>query len=225
MKLDDPSSSIAWAGPFAVFMVLLVVMPELGVPQPWESVVRVTLIIASLFVFSRRVIDLRAPHWLASIGVGIAVFALWVAPDALFGPEYRNHWLFQNPVTGSIRSSLTPEERDMPLVLALRSVRAMLLVPILEELFWRGWLPRWIQNPNFTAVPLGRFTRLAFIVTAVLFASEHGPYWEVALLTGVIYNWWMWRTKSIGDLILTHAVTNAALSAYVVVTGKWEYWL
>jgi uncharacterized protein len=224
MTLDDPRSSLAWAGPFAVFMGLLVLMPMLDLPQPWDALVRVIIIVASLIVFSRRTIDFRAPHWLASIALGVAVFALWIAPDVLV-PGYRSHWLFQNSVTGSLKSSLDPAERAMPLVLALRSIRAILLVPILEELFWRGWLPRWIQNPKFTEVPLGRYTTLAFALTAVLFASEHGPYWDVGLLTGIVYNWWMWRTKSVGDLILTHAVTNACLSGYVVATGKWEYWL
>lgn len=225
MTLDDPKSSVAWFGPFAVFMALLVIMPALSIPQPWDALIRVAIIIASLFVFSRRVLDFRAPHWLASIGVGVAVFALWIGPDVLFGSGYRSHWLFQNSVTGTIKSSLDPAERAMPLVLALRSIRAILLVPILEELFWRGWLPRWMQNPDFNEVPLGKYNLLAFAVTAVLFASEHGPYWEVGLLTGIIYNWWMMRTRSVGDLILTHAVTNACLSAYVVATGKWEYWL
>ena len=206
-------------------MALLAIMPQLGVPQPWDALIRVVIITASLFIFSRRTIDLRAPYWLASIGLGLAVFALWIGPDVLFGTGYRSHWLFTNSITGSVKSSLDPAERSMPLVLALRSVRAIILVPILEELFWRGWLPRWMQNQDFSKVPLGMYTRFAFLATAVLFASEHGPYWEVGLLTGIIYGWWMMRTRSLGDLILTHAVTNAALSGYVVATGKWEYWL
>jgi membrane protease YdiL (CAAX protease family) len=59
----------------------------------------------------------------------------------------------------------------------------------------------------------------------VLFAAEHGPYWDVGLVAGVIFNLWMMRTKSLGDLILAHAVTNACLAAYVIAAGKWEYWL
>lgn len=224
MTLNDPRASIAWFGPFAVFMALLAVMPSLGIPQPWDAAIRVIVILASLAVFSRHTIDFRAPHWIASIGLGIAVFVLWIAPDLLF-PGYRSHWLFQNGITGTLKSSLDPSERGDPIVLALRATRAILLVPILEELFWRAWLPRWMQNPRFSEVPLGRYTTTAFLVTAVLFASEHGPYWDVGLLTGIAYNWWMWRTKSLGDLILTHAVTNACLSGYVVVTGRWEYWL
>ncbi len=102
----------------------------------------------------------------------------------------------------------------------------MLIVPIVEELFWRAWMMRWIiARQDFLKVPLGAYAPQAFWITAALFASEHGSYWEVGLLTGIIYNWWMIRTRSLGDLILTHAVTNACLSAYVIFAGKWEYWL
>jgi uncharacterized protein len=107
----------------------------------------------------------------------------------------------------------------------LRTARAALLVPILEELFWRGWLPRWIQDPRVDRVPLGQYTPLAFWATALLFAAEHGPFWDVGLLTGIIYNWWMRRTKSLGDLVLVHAVTNLALSLYVIATRSWAFWM
>ncbi len=66
---------------------------------------------------------------------------------------------------------------------------------------------------------------MSFWVGSALFASEHGPYWEVGLIAGVAYNWWMCRTKSLADCILTHAVTNGCLSAYVLMTGEWRYWL
>jgi membrane protease YdiL (CAAX protease family) len=48
--------------------------------------------------------------------------------------------------------------------------------------------------------------------------------WDVGLMAGLAYNWWMRRTRSLGDLMLTHAVTNACLSAYVLIEGRWEYW-
>ena len=83
---------------------------------------------------------------------------------------------------------------------------------------------RWLISPDFTKVPLGAYSAGAFWMVAVLFASEHGSYWDVGLATGILYNWWMIRTRSLGDLILTHAVTNACLSLYVVAAGKWEYW-
>jgi uncharacterized protein len=95
---------------------------------------------------------------------------------------------------------------------------------VLEELFWRAWLMRWLINTDFLRVPLGAYTPFAFWLTAILFASEHGPYWDVGLVAGVIYNWWMIRSKSVADCILAHATTNAALSGYVLTTGQWQYW-
>ena len=110
-------------------------------------------------------------------------------------------------------------------MLALRAVRAVVIVPIVEELFWRAWLMRWIISADFQTVPLGTYQGRAFWIVAILFASEHGSYWEVGLIAGIIYNWWMVRSKSLGDLILAHAITNGCLSAYVIAAGKWEYWL
>lgn len=224
MNLTERYPSLPYVAPFATFMILLELMPRTGIPQPWEGILRVVLLTIVLWFFSRSVISLRTTHLAASIAIGVATFVLWIGPDLLF-PVYRGHWLFQNSITGSLRSSLSSPDRDAPLVLAVRSIRAIILVPIIEELFWRAWLPRWIQNPDFRKIPLGTYSLLAFAVTAVLFGSEHGPFWDVGLLTGVIYNWWMMRTRSLGDLVVTHAVTNACLSGYVIATQKWEYWL
>ena len=84
---------------------------------------------------------------------------------------------------------------------------------------------RWLQDSDFTKVPLGKFTPLAFWGTAVLFAAEHGSFWEVGLVCGIVYNWWMHRTRSLGDLIVAHGVTNLALSAYVIYTERWLFWM
>lgn len=217
--------SLPWIAPFAVFMILLAIGPSLPIPQPWESILRVGVLVAVMLTISRDVVlSLRVRHMLPSVLLGLAVCAMWVAPDQIF-PGWREHWLFQNSITGTVKTTIAPSELADPLVVILRVVRAALLVPILEELFWRGWLPRWIVNNDWQKVPLGTFNVMAFVATAVLFASEHGPFWEVGLLCGFIYNWWMWKTKSLGDLVLVHAVTNAALSGFVMVTKQYAYWM
>lgn len=206
-------------------MIWLGLAPSLGIPQPWESILRVAGLGAVLLVFSRTIVrSLRVRHLVPSILLGLAVCALWVLPDQLF-PGWREHWLFQNGLTGTVRQSIPAAEFANPLVLVLRVIRAAILVPVIEELFWRGWLPRWLVDTNWQRVPLGTFNTVAFIATAVLFASEHGPFWEVGLACGLIYNWWMWKTRSLGDLVLVHAVTNAALSGFVVMTGQYAYWM
>ena len=210
--------------PFFVFIALLSVQDQLAAVGRAEYPLRVAILAATLFFVSRHVIDFRVRHFGATVGIGLAVFVIWIAPDLLI-PGYRNSILFQNPLTGPLRSSVPDAMRSDSLVLFFRGVRAVLLVPIIEELFWRAWLMRWLINPDFRQVPVGTYTAWAFYFSAVLFASEHGPFWDVGLLAGLIYNWWMLRTKSLGDCILAHAVTNGVLSAYVIATGSWQYWM
>ena len=217
------AGTLAWVGPFAVFALWLLVGKKLPIAYPAKELLLYAIIIAAIVGFSWRVLPRSAPHWRASIALGIAVCAMWVAPDALI-PGWRDHWIFQNAVTGKVTTSIPPNELT-PLMMVLRTLRAALLIPILEELFWRGWLPRWLQDTRFERIPLGQYTRFAFWATALLFAAEHGPFWEVGLLCGVIYNWWMSRTRSLGDLMLVHGVTNLCLSLYVVVTGRWGFWM
>jgi hypothetical protein len=156
--------------------------------------------------------------------LGILVFALWIAPEVI-NPQYRHGPLFSNAFMGQVGSSLRPEALRSNSVLIWRTVRAATVIPIAEELFWRAWLMRWlIKSDDFQKIPLGAYSAMAFWATAVLFGLEHGPYWDVGLLTGVIYNFWMVRTKSLGDCVLVHAATNLLLSLYVIRFNEWQYW-
>lgn len=181
------------------------------------------LLAAVLFGFSRHVIQLRPTRPLETVILGIAVFVIWVGPDLLF-PMYRQHWLFQNSILGQITVTIPGSVLQSPGVLWPRILQAVVFVPILEELFWRAWLMRWLISPNFEKSSLGAYQAGAFWITAALFASEHGPYWDVGLIAGIAYNWWMIRTRSLADCILAHAVTNGCLCWYVVATHRWEYW-
>ncbi len=85
-------------------MAFLALQPYLTPLGRWEFVLRVGVLTAVLF-YCREVIDLRVRYPLATIGLGILVFVVWIGPDLLI-PGYRQHWLFSNPVTGSLSSSL-----------------------------------------------------------------------------------------------------------------------
>ena len=215
--------TIEWVGPFGVFAIWLLADKYIPIANPWREILRDVVLLAAIVGFSRRVLPKAAPNWFGSVVLGVGVFAIWIAPDALV-PGWRSHWLFQNAVTGRVTTSIVPRELT-PLMLVLRTGRATLLVPVIEELFWRGWLPRWLQSSRFDRIPLGQYTPLAFWATAVLFAAEHGPFWEVGLISGIAYNWWMRRTRSLGDLMIAHAATNLALSLYVTATGRWGFWM
>ncbi|MGD0498340.1 MAG: CAAX prenyl protease-related protein [Bryobacteraceae bacterium] len=219
------NAAFPYVAPFVAFVAIMAAERVFGwSPGLWYPI-RFFVVLAILVFVSRPVIPLRPSSPLASVAVGVAVFAIWIAPDALFGPGFRHHWLFDNAVTGQAVSSLTENLRSSVAFLAIRTVSCAVLVPALEELFWRGWMMRWLASHDFRKVPIGAYTPLAFWTVAVLFAAEHGPYWEVGLAAGIIYNWWIVRTKNLADAIVAHAVTNALLSGYILLTGQWQYWL
>ncbi|MBZ5633898.1 MAG: CAAX prenyl protease-related protein [Acidobacteriia bacterium] len=216
-------TSLPYVVPFSAVIALLAVHPYLPLSPLAEQVVWILVMTAILALVARPALDLRLRNWSGSVLAGVAVFAIWIGPDRIF-PGYHSHWLFTNSVMGAVVSSLPESSRGDLAVLTLRTLRAAVFVPIAEELFWRSWLMRWLISQDFTKVPLGAYSARAFWIVAVLFAVEHGALWDVGLAAGVLYNWWMLRTKSLGDLVLAHGVTNACLSAYVVFAGRWEYW-
>ena len=216
-------AAVAYVTPFLVFVVVMGTEHALAVPPQIGYPVRIALTLLALLLVSRREVKLRPARPLASAAVGLAVFAVWIAPDALVG--YRHYWLFENFLTGKGSGMLSPDLQGNLLFLLIRAAGSTLLVPVIEELFWRAWLMRWLIDRDFQRVPLGTYLPSAFWLTAVLFASEHGSYWEVGLAAGVIYNWWMIRNRSLADCIWAHAVTNGALAVYVVTTGAWQYWM
>jgi hypothetical protein len=207
-----------------VLLLFLAVGGYLPIGPDAAYVLRTVAATLVLLIFSRSLVSFRLCRPWTSLLVGVAVFVLWIGPDLLW-PGYREFWLFRNPLTGAARSTLTPEARTSPLFLFFRIGGSVVLVPIVEELFWRAWLMRRLISADFLSLPLGAYAASAFWITAVLFASEHGPYWEVGLLAGILYNWWLVRTRNLADCILAHAVTNGCLAAYVLLAGAWQFWL
>jgi CAAX protease family protein len=216
-------TSLPYVVPFGAVIALLAVRPYLPLSPLAEQVVWIVVMTAILAAVARPALDFRVRNWGGSVLLGVAVFALWIGPDRIF-PGYHAHWLFTNRITGSVAGTLPESSRGDAAILTLRTLRAAVFVPIAEELFWRAWLMRWIVSQDFEKIPLGTWSARAFWIVAVLFAVEHGALWDVGLAAGILYNWWMVRTKSLGDVILAHGVTNLVLSAYVIFAGRWEYW-
>ncbi len=216
--------ALPYIAPFVAILVFIAVRPYVPISPFVEWPLQVVLLGGLCALCWPDEIPKLPRQWLGSILVGVAVFFIWIGPDVLIH-GYRTNVLFSNSLFGAPHSSLPPAAQRSVWVLAWRTIRAATVVPIAEELFWRAWLMRWLIDNNFLSVRLGTYAPLAFFATALLFASEHGPYWDVGLVTGLLYNLWMVRTKSVADCILMHGVTNAVLSGYVLATGNWQYWM
>jgi uncharacterized protein len=214
-------AAVPWVLPFLIFIGLLIVQQAVPVPA-W---LRFTLSMAAILAVSRVPLRGGPSKPILSILVGIAVFVVWIGPDRI-APQWHHFFLFDNSVMGHPAGNTPPASKNDPIFLFFRIAITVIAVPILEELFWRGWLMRWIVDAqNFEKVPLGTYAPAAFWFTALLFASEHGSFWDVGFAAGIVYNWWMVRTRNLWDCILAHAVTNALLAAYVIGAGQWQYWL
>ena len=209
--------------PFALFYFFFLAAQRFGFDAYWDTPLRVVVLGTACAVCWPREIAAVPKYWVASGAIGLAVFAIWIAPELIF-PGYRDLRVFSNAFIPRAHSSISPDALNSGWVLFWRTARAVIVVPFIEELFWRGWMMRWLVNTRFETVPIGVASPAAFWITALLFASEHGAYWDVGLIAGIIYNLWIIRSKSLADCILAHAVTNAALTAYIIGAHQWQYW-
>lgn len=113
------------------------------------------------------------------------------------------------------------------IALVLRLFRTVIIVSLVEEIFWRGFLMRWLLKPdgNFWAVPFGKPSWVTYGVVTVAFMLAHGQVdWAGAIAFGsIIYLLAIW-TKSLGACVVAHAIANLLMAWYAVSTGKLGLW-
>lgn len=154
------------------------------------------------------------PTTLAVCATGLLVFFLWIRMDWTIGAAGNSQGF--NP-------TLLPGREVQIIMTIFRVAGAVLVVPLMEELFWRSFLIRYVIDNNFEKIRIGTFTWGSFLLTVVLFGAEHN-YIYAGIMAGVVYNLILYRTRSLAQCVLAHAVTNLALAIYVVATGKWQFW-
>ncbi len=104
-----------------------------------------------------------------------------------------------------------------------RLLGAVIVVPVMEELFWRSFLMRYLIRRDFYQVPLGTYTHFSFWTVVLLFALEHFRIIPAAF-AGIVYGGLLCFTGNLWVPIFAHAVTNLALGLYVLYTGSWGFW-
>jgi uncharacterized protein len=222
----------AYIAPFLAFLGLILlgaivgkpfegrqVFWALGEPQYWVNPAQTLLCGGLLVVWWRHYpwAARRGAGLGTGLGIGILVLLLWIAPQEFFGLPKRyegfNPYFFGTSGPG------------YAVTLGLRLLRLVVVVPLMEEIFWRGFLLRYCIHGNFSEVPFGTFTWSSFWIVTGGFCLEHQPVdWPAAALAGVLYNLVAYRTRSLGACVLAHAATNLLLGAYVLRTGQWGFW-
>jgi len=227
---SKPSSGIApYVVPFVVFMGGLALAGAvagaggssenllLSRPEFWVYPLQTFLCGAALVIYWKRYDFGARKGWGTAIAAGVLALALWLSPQVLFGVP---------PRTGGFDPTVFS---DIPLLYWLtvvaRFARLVVIVPLVEEIFWRGFLMRYLIREDFESVALGAYKPLSFFGVAGLFMLVHSmPDWPAAFLTGLIYNFLAVKTKSLAACVAAHAVTNLGLGLYIMATRQWGFW-
>lgn len=168
--------------------------------------VRVVTAAAVLWWYRR---ELAGAGWRCSwngVGIGVVAFAVWVA-------------LAGTGADGDLGTVLARHDVAWRLPwIGFRTLGAVVIVPIVEELAFRGYLARRLTGAEFTAVPLERVTWPALAASSVLFGLMHRDVVAGAAV-GILYGWAARRRGRLGDAVLAHGITNALLVAAVLLAG------
>lgn len=216
--------SIFKQNPSLRFITPLLVFILLAIPQQWADERSVFWIYGVKILFTGTAIFYCFHgHWREIAGkfdplaivVGMAVFIFWILPEVLFPKEREISF---NPM-------ILDDTALRALVIFSRMAGACLIVPFVEEIFWRGYLMRAMIRKDFQKVSIGTYTPLSFWFTALTFGIMHHSWqWGVGIVAGVIYGAYLVKTKNLRGCILAHAVTNLCLGIFVLATGQWKFW-
>lgn len=180
-----------------------------------------TIIVGAMLWFWRRAYKgdlapgLSTAGCITAVAAGLAVLAIWILPENIL-PQFGAHSGF-NPYAFGCSPQIVPA------LIAVRLLGAALVVPVMEELFWRSFLLRYIIDPDFQKVALGTFSWFSFAAVVVLFGLEHHR-WIQGMGAGIVYTLLVVRQKSLRGCIIAHTVTNLGLSIYVISTENWLFW-
>jgi uncharacterized protein len=101
----------------------------------------------------------------------------------------------------------------------------VIVVPLIEEIFFRGFLLRYFIRDQFESVPIGAFSWTSFALVSVAFALVHTTSdWGPALIAGATYNAVAYLTKNLTSCVLAHALTNLLLGIWIMKTGQFGFW-
>jgi exosortase E/protease (VPEID-CTERM system) len=209
---DGAAAPVAFASP-APYLVPFLAMTAAGLVsrafstagaeplyplRPLAGVVALAALWGSYRHFDRRLSG-------AAVLAGVAVAAVWFAVDRLFPaagprPPAPSAWL-----------------------LAGRMATAVLLVPPVEELAFRGFLARRVARADFEQVSPARLPASGILVSSLAFGLLHRRP-VAGVLAGLCYAWIYRRRGELADAVVAHAVTNAALVLVAALTGAWDLW-
>jgi CAAX prenyl protease-like protein len=190
-----------------------------GWAQLWLYPIKTVVVSAALITFWPTYQELKDSPFesgrdlMLAVSVGILVYLAWIHAD----------WAWATLGQSRGYNPYAAGEGTSTFLAATRLIGAAAVVPVMEELFWRSFLLRYLISSRFEAVPLGTFTLFSFVATLVLFGLEH-HLWLAGMIAGAAYTLLLYWTRRLWPSVIAHAVTNLGVGIHVLTTKEWNWW-
>lgn len=184
----------------------------------WLYPLRLVTALIALWVFRR---EYRGIDWrFGALGpvAGVAVAAMWVGAHSLKA-------FLPNPSDDHLAVALAALPRAQAIVwILLRATTAVIVVPIVEELAFRGFLARRLIGPDIEGVPYSKLTLFSIAGSSAIFGLVHGRMWAPGLVSGVVFALVAKYRNRLGEAVAAHAVANLGIALVVLGSGNYSLW-
>lgn len=209
--------------PFLIWVLITAANLMGGGTMFWAYPVKVFVGCWVVWEMRRYVPEMRWAFSWQAVVVGVLVFVAWVG----LNPFYPKNQLLFKDTPDSIWNPFAYFGEDATVAWVLIVIRIFgmtILVPPIEEAFYRSLVYRLIIKYDFTKVPLNHFDGVALVLVSVLFGMMHFQ-WLPGILCGLAYQWLVIRRGRLGEAMTAHAITNFLLGVYVVWKGgeAWKF--
>jgi CAAX prenyl protease-like protein len=216
------SDDLAYILPMATFLVFTWVGGTWKSLYPVSYVAKAVIVAVMLVVLWPHYTKIRWNYWWLGVIVGVIGIFQWIGMQLWL----QNRFDFFEPspdVFNPFDTFANPTVLWSFIIIRIAS--ATLVVPVMEELFWRDYLWRQILAPNdFKLAKVGEFNWVPILIVSGAFALVHGNWWLTSIVWGMMIAALLVYTKSIGACIIAHEVTNLLLALYVLRTRDWAFW-
>jgi exosortase E/protease (VPEID-CTERM system) len=207
--------SMPYLAPFLAGIAVAMVTGAFLSGFDWLYPVRVLAVFSALWCFRSVYASFSWTWSWHAVGLGLLVSIVWI---------------MLAPTPSETGGGLTPSGMaGVPMLVAavwwfFRVAGYVIVVPLAEELAFRGYLTRRLISAEFQDVPPGRFTWFSFAVSSALFGAFHGQFWLAGCIAGMLFAVALYHRGRMSDAVLTHATANGLLAIYAVTTGNWHLW-
>ncbi len=250
MHTDPEHLTRAHVIPFAVFMGFLIVLQLVTAKIGWDHPdapwwrqdpahfiypLQTLAGLGLLFHFRKSYTFGWSWKWsLAGVVFGAVGISFWLLPTALYdflGMTGKTTGLLKYLGLADRLDGFDPGVFEHPLAwwsaVVFRFLRAVVVVAFIEEIFWRGFVMRFVCDweGDFWKQPFGRATWQSYLIVTALFMLAHAPedYAAAFVYGSLTYLLCVW-SKSLGACVVMHATANLLMGLYIMNTGKYGLW-